>query len=193
MADDSISEDVRARKAASAREYYKQNSERLRKAAAERYRAKNIGDALRARYANDPEYRERIKAKAREDWAKNSDRIRRRRKNNPSTQANERAYRSRPETKSKLRAILLRKYGLTVDQYDKMLSDQMGVCAICRNRETARDRWDSGINNLRVDHDHDTGMVRGLLCSNCNTGIGKFREDISVLRRALEYLEGRHD
>lgn len=193
MADDSVDEQARARKAAYARDYYKQNSGRLREAASERYKAKNIGEAIRARYANDLEYRERVKARARKDWQENSDRIRQRRKNNPNTQANERLYRSRPETKAKLRAILLKKYGLTVDQYNKMLADQNEVCAICKNPETYRDKWDSGIKNLRVDHDHQTGKVRGLLCSNCNTGIGKFREDIAMLRRAVEYLAGRNE
>lgn len=74
-------------------------------------------------------------------------------------------------------------YGITPQTYAEMLFLQGGVCKIC-----------SGVNpsgkELCVDHDHKTGAVRGLLCSNCNTAIGLLREDPELLARAAEYLGG---
>lgn len=76
---------------------------------------------------------------------------------------------------------LLRR-GLTVEQYDKLLLDQGGVCKIC-GRPPKKLR-------LSVDHNHQTGAIRGLLCWKCNTGIGWFREDVNALRKAADYLKG---
>jgi len=77
----------------------------------------------------------------------------------------------------------LSRYGITPEEYDTMLGLQGGGCAICGSSNTARD-------SLAVDHDHDTGRVRGLLCSGCNTGLGMFGDDLERLRKALRYLEG---
>jgi hypothetical protein len=63
---------------------------------------------------------------------------------------------------------------------DEMLKDQGGSCAICRAAPAAH-----------VDHDHETGAVRALLCFNCNGGLGQFRDDPAVLRAAADYVE-RH-
>ena len=79
-------------------------------------------------------------------------------------------------------AALVRKYGVTLAEYETMLADQNGVCAIC---ETTNDT----VRPLAVDHDHTTGKVRGLLCDRCNPGIGYFRDKIDVLRKAITYLE----
>jgi hypothetical protein len=76
--------------------------------------------------------------------------------------------------------INLRRYGLTPERYEEMLIEQGGRCAIC-SEEPKRYR-------LHVDHDHTTGAVRSLLCGNCNSGIGMFREDPWLLRRASRYL-----
>lgn len=75
----------------------------------------------------------------------------------------------------------LRKYGLTVTDYQKMFDAQGGVCAICK------DACPSG-RRLAVDHDAPTGKVRGLLCMNCNNGIGRFGHDLKRLLAAAEYL-----
>lgn len=75
----------------------------------------------------------------------------------------------------------LKVYGLTPEKYNLMLLSQGGICAICH---LAR-----GIRKLAVDHDHETGVVRGLLCQFCNTALGKFLDDIKILKRAIEYLE----
>ena len=75
---------------------------------------------------------------------------------------------------------LKRRYGITAEEADEMLAEQGGLCAICRTEPAAH-----------VDHDHDTGGVRELLCFNCNGGLGQFRDDPEVLRAAAEYVE-RH-
>lgn len=80
---------------------------------------------------------------------------------------------------------LRRRYGLSMDEYNAILAAQDGLCAICKGPPGAR--------RLAVDHDHETGEVRGLLCPNCNRGIGNFRDDPSLLRAAIEYLSARLD
>lgn len=76
---------------------------------------------------------------------------------------------------------LVRKYGITADEYDEMLSKQSGGCGIC-GRTFGRIR-------LAVDHDHKTGKIRGILCENCNMGLGMFKDDTKLLSAAIEYLE----
>lgn len=77
---------------------------------------------------------------------------------------------------------LARTYGLTVQDYDQMLSSQSGRCPICGKPPEKR---------LVVDHSHETGAVRGLLCGHCNTAIGFLRDDADSCSRAAEYLNGR--
>ncbi len=80
-----------------------------------------------------------------------------------------------------------RKFGLTPEEYGKMLLAQGNKCAICGNEETAT-RLDK-TKSLAVDHDHKTGKVRGLLCCECNQGLGKFRDSREMLLSAARYLE----
>jgi hypothetical protein len=77
---------------------------------------------------------------------------------------------------------LMRHYGLSSDDYDALFSSQQGKCAICNG--------DNGGRRLHTDHDHETGKVRGLLCSNCNTAIGLLGDDIELLNKAVLYLKG---
>jgi hypothetical protein len=70
---------------------------------------------------------------------------------------------------------------MTPEQYADLLTEQSGRCAICRV---------APLGPLVVDHNHDTGEVRGLLCDSCNMGLGRFREDAETLRVAAEYLDG---
>ena len=72
-------------------------------------------------------------------------------------------------------------YGTNVETYERLLEEQNGLCAICRKPELAKSR-------LAVDHDHDTGEVRGLLCGRCNTAIGLLREDPEIIDRAKSYI-----
>lgn len=113
----------------------------------------------RKQYQARPEYNAKAAAKAAE-W----------RRNRPA------------EAKAERRRQNLRMYGLTPRKYAVMLELQGGVCAICRCAcKTGR--------NLAVDHDHDTGVVRGLLCNDCNNGLGRFADDTERLEAAINYLK----
>lgn len=79
-------------------------------------------------------------------------------------------------------AIIRRTYGITLDQYNEMLEDQGGVCAICGKPDEVEGR------RMAIDHNHDTGEVRGLLCGNCNRGLGNFQDNIEMLEKAKDYL-----
>lgn len=79
-------------------------------------------------------------------------------------------------------------YKITEEQYWQMHADQNGVCLICGGRQKGRGAKN---NVLSVDHNHDTGKIRGLLCTNCNTGIGNLRDSIKLLKKAIEYLKER--
>jgi hypothetical protein len=81
---------------------------------------------------------------------------------------------------------LRRRFGMAVSDYDALLAKQNGGCAICGGKAANGDRW-------AVDHDHATGAVRGLLCRNCNMGLGLFRDRKDVIERAIEYLRGQPD
>ncbi len=75
---------------------------------------------------------------------------------------------------------LKRNYGITIEEYKDMYIKQNGLCAICEEPEQTI--------SLSVDHDHITGKIRGLLCTNCNNGLGRFKDDSARLRSALSYL-----
>jgi hypothetical protein len=72
---------------------------------------------------------------------------------------------------------LKKTYNLSLEEYAKMLKEQNNVCWICKQKKS-----------LVVDHDHDTGKVRGLLCNLCNTSLGGFKDSRDSLLKALDYL-----
>lgn len=78
------------------------------------------------------------------------------------------------------RTNLKRYYGISVEEYDRLLSQQEGRCYICRNLPKRR--------KLAVDHDHTTNQIRGLLCSTCNIGLGNFKDNPELLLNAISYL-----
>jgi len=82
---------------------------------------------------------------------------------------------------------LQRLYGLTAEQYDAMLVAQDGVCALCGNPPKPGGAF--AASRLHVDHDHETGRVRALLCLNCNRGLGSFVDSPRLLRLAADYLD----
>jgi hypothetical protein len=89
---------------------------------------------------------------------------------------------NRDRRNEQMREIHLRnKFGLTPEEYDRILEAQDGVCALCESPPTP------GI-SLHVDHDHDPGEIRGLLCVRCNNALGLFREDPDLLKRAARYV-----
>ncbi|MFA5208282.1 MAG: endonuclease VII domain-containing protein [Candidatus Paceibacterota bacterium] len=86
-------------------------------------------------------------------------------------------------------SYIINKYNIDEIEYENYFKLQNGVCAICGKPETSFDRKQGIIRRLAIDHDHVTGKVRGLLCSNCNQGIGRMSDDISILKSAIKYLE----
>jgi hypothetical protein len=83
----------------------------------------------------------------------------------------------------------INKYGVTADDYAKLLVAQGGLCAICRQPETVVSRYTHRVRTLSVDHCHTTHRVRGLLCARCNSAIGLARENADVCRAMAVYLE----
>lgn len=79
-------------------------------------------------------------------------------------------------------------HGITDEQYQDLLVKQGGVCAICKQPETARHKRTGRVHNLTVDHDHTTGVVRGLLCRRCNNAIGWLDDDYERAQAAANYL-----
>jgi hypothetical protein len=144
------------------RAYYEANRERLI-------------EAQKVRYAED---RERIRAQRNAHLEAHRDEI--------NARARER-HRLNPEVKResvrRWRAVndmRLREHGLTKDEYDALVTKQENACAICRNPFFV---------TPRIDHDHATDRVRGLLCHNCNVALGHFRDDPSLMQQAIRYLE----
>jgi hypothetical protein len=92
-------------------------------------------------------------------------------------------------TQSKRNEYTDRTYGVTREQYDKMLAEQGGACAICRSTSTRRRPKAGTVDSFCIDHDHKTGRVRALLCFRCNAGLGLLDDNTDRLRAALAYLE----
>jgi len=129
------------------------------------------------RYAEDPEFRERILATNRASASRNSvqrnERRRQRLSSDPELRERERVRQRESGSRNN--------YGITLADYDQMLVQQRGGCKICwKPPETKR---------LCIDHCHATRDVRGLLCGKCNTGLGCFDDDPDLLRRAADYLD----
>jgi hypothetical protein len=125
--------------------------------------------AKRERYARDP--------------AKHISKVKRWQQDNAeSLNAYRREYNARPERKRALRdAYYRRTFGISADDFDALLAEQGGGCAICGcvpEREAS----------LHVDHDHLSGEIRGILCIGCNQGLGQFRDDPDLLERAAGYV-----
>lgn len=87
------------------------------------------------------------------------------------------------------RKIALKRYSMTTSEYDSILGLQGGVCKLCGSQATVPySNTNSTIRALSVDHDHGTGKIRGILCGNCNLGLGYFRDKIELLEKAIQYL-----
>ena len=81
------------------------------------------------------------------------------------------------------RRNLKKKFGITLEEYEKLYKQQNGKCACC-----LKDKSNSGIDGLVVDHCHASGKVRELLCSCCNTALGLLKEDESIIKNLLQYV-----
>lgn len=106
------------------------------------------------------------------------------RKNYKKTKAgidSNKKYRSKPEVKVRYEEYRIRvRYGITTKEYWDLVSSQRGVCAICGENNGKK---------LHIDHDHKSGVVRGLLCGKCNRGIGLFKDSTDLILKALKYLK----
>jgi len=81
------------------------------------------------------------------------------------------------------RSRVLRKFGLSIEDFKKISDEQKGLCKICRLPPNGNNEY------LSVDHNHATGKIRGLLCSTCNSGLGYFKDSANYLRAAADYLD----
>ena len=124
---------------------------------------------------NNPEATARHRAvqRANRDW---------KRQNVPGYKEREAVGRSKEAmARASRKHLLKKKYGLTLEAFDQLVADQRGACAICQQPQEGKP--------MHVDHCHATGVVRGLLCSPCNTALGLLGDDPARMRAAAEYVE----
>ena len=129
---------------------------------------------------------ERSRANERRSRTKNADKARARakkwhvenRERHNAYCAKRRAENPRTVLSAKLKAT----FGITLEQYETILTKQENCCAVCGAHALGLKR------KLAVDHDHLTKTVRGLLCHNCNVGLGNFKDDPLILTKAIKYL-----
>lgn len=92
--------------------------------------------------------------------------------------------------RDKVRSTNLKQnYGISLEEYEELLEEQGGLCAICQRPEV-QIHYKTGVpKNLAVDHDHETGQIRGLLCGGCNNLLAAAKDDMALLQAAIEYLD----
>lgn len=195
-----------------ARKYYHRNREKI--AAKRRAERDQINARNRAKWSTlSDEEKEQALARCRKYRAANLEAVRARdaaRNVSPERKAKMKAWReanrdhrkasmqrwkaARPPEKKRADALRIKalkfkwKYGVGESVYNTLLAKQGGVCAICR-RENQQVR-NGPYRRLSIDHCHTTGKIRGLLCNDCNTSIGKLGDNEEGLLKALEYLRG---
>jgi len=90
-------------------------------------------------------------------------------------------FKRKKPTKEQKRKWLIATYGINQAEFQKMLNKQNNSCAICKTTEWGRP-------SPSIDHCHSTGLVRGLLCNNCNRALGLFKDDKEILKNATKYI-----
>ena len=88
---------------------------------------------------------------------------------------------------------LMKEFGITVEQYDAMLAEQNGVCAVCKQPESLIHHLTQKPSPLSIDHCHSSGKVRQLLCNRCNTTLGKVADNPDLLEKLAAYLRRHSD
>lgn len=136
-----------------------------------------------SRYARSN--KDKVNEKIRRWSAKNRDKVSKKamkwqRANPEKAKENKRAWANTNPEKIKT-SHLKRYYGITFAEYQELFKNQNGKCAVCGS--------DNDGTPLCIDHDHATGKIRGLLCKNCNSGIGFLRDDINTIEKAFNYLK----
>lgn len=147
-----------------------------REARAREARERRARDAVKISIQRTDRYmrdREKSRAYLRDYYARNKDRA----------AAWARDYRKRFDPSHRRAIARKRVYGLSRDDFREMWNLQAGRCAICFERLV-----DDGSRQAHVDHDHKTGLVRGILCVDCNVGLGRFKDNAEALRRAADYV-----
>lgn len=193
MATRVLTPEQHARRVVTKREWYARNREKVLQGLRERTDEERAGIYARRkeRYQTEPEYRAAILLAAKRYRIKPEARI--------ATKAYNRAYNLSEKGQATKRADRLRRYfNLTIERYDAMLTEQDGLCAICREPETRRHRGRGVVIALAVDHDHRCcpgktscgKCVRGLLCDRCN--LGRWPDDPALLRAAADYFARRN-
>lgn len=138
----------------------------------------------RQQYLNDPACRERAKERA----ARHRVKI----QSDPILLARQRVsmekYRQSHKGFLKRKRRELKEFGVTIEQYDAMHLRQGGLCALCRLPERWRTKLSGRLAMLAVDHCHETGVIRGLLCRTCNRGLGLLGDTVEAIERALQYV-----
>jgi Recombination endonuclease VII len=142
----------------------KKNPEKIRQSRKE-WSEKNRDKVLKSKKKYRNKYSEKVKKQIK-NWIKN----------------NKRRYQQ-----TKWSGWIKQKYGLSEKVFENLLKAQKGLCAICRNKQKCGKR-----KKLYVDHSHEAGVVRGLLCFKCNALLGMAQDDKSVLRLAIRYLGRRN-
>lgn len=127
--------------------------------------------------ARDPEvYKKYIKSEKGQEWIKEYRR-------DPTFRAVQNRWKKKDYVNNKdwyANNQLKQNYGISLDEYNIMFEEQQGSCKICRSNTSRR---------LAVDHCHETGLIRSLLCSKCNTALGLANENIEILKSMINYLE----
>jgi hypothetical protein len=131
---------------------------------------------------NGYQCRECRNEKQRAYWAALPEEVRIERRNNGEYQRRYRANNPEKVKAMSRKTHIMRKFGMTTEEYENLLLVQNGVCAICENP------CETGM-NLAVDHNHTTGKIRALLCKNCNTAIGLLKENTDTMTKAINYLQ----
>ena len=130
-------------------------------------RVKAQTDAIR----HTKEFKEKIRTRNKKNSKVNSAKAKEWKENNPDKTFD---------------TYLRRLYGITLVEYTEMETQQKFKCKICRTSDFSAGRG----NRMVVDHCHESGEVRGLLCHGCNVGLGSFRDDPRILKKAIKYLYG---
>jgi len=109
-------------------------------------------------------------------------------RNSPQERAYQKKYRD--NNKDKRKNVMLKiRFNLTLEEYQSILKSQGGVCKICQKPETAKKSNSEEARMLAVDHDHNTGKVRGLLCARCNVQLGHYEKTKPRAEEFEKYLE----
>ena len=117
-------------------------------------------------------------------------------RNKEKVKARLKEYNERPEVKAKTKIVASKKmqrrklsqYGMIQEDYDAKLNEQNFVCEICKNPETSYDSRLKLTKRLAIDHCHETGKIRGLLCGKCNLTLGRMNENIEHLQSMINYI-----